>query len=179
LVSEPALQDLHELLADFSGQLVGLEKVLREEQACIAQREPERLAEVLQEKIRLLQQTEAMDALRVAHLTAAGLDNDPDGMAALLDRQLNGQAGGQAGEGARPGFGPDAEDLATVWASVLDGLRRCQAVNEANGAVIRKGMSENKRLLDLLRGDDPEAVACYGMDGGKPPTTGGRDLGKA
>lgn len=134
-------------------------QVLEEEQRWAIERPETPDPELLQRKVSLLQQVEALDLGRQALLREAAMENTADGMQALL-----------------AGAGDD--EAAAQWTRLLERLRHCQMLNEANGSVIRQQISRGQDLLAALRGDLPTERPDYEADGGRS-LRGGRELGRA
>jgi flagellar biosynthesis/type III secretory pathway chaperone len=67
--------------------------------------------------------------------------------------------------------------LSAKWNANLELARRCQKLNDSNGAVVSARLSRVQQLLMVVRGKSPPPV--YSARGSRLGTLGTRDLGRA
>ncbi len=151
---------LASLLTELLERSEHLQDALIEEQRCIAGRDLAALGAAVQRKMALLDDVQTLDAQRRAMVLAQGLPDTNSGMNELLSRSSD-------------------DGVQELWATLLHSLQQGQAMNEACGAIIRRSLEDNHRLLEVLRGEPMDSgQAAYGPGGTQQPRSG-RDLGSA
>jgi flagellar biosynthesis/type III secretory pathway chaperone len=68
-------------------------------------------------------------------------------------------------------------ELNTRWLANLQIARRCQKLNDTNGAIVTAKLSRVQQLLRVIRGTPSAPV--YSARGGRPGLLGSRDFGRA
>lgn len=141
---------LNALLSEQADRVHRLNALLQDERQALVSRDMNGLQGVLSRKVELLGAVEAAERQRMA-LAQQITGNAEPNMEACL-RQL-----------------PDADTALARWSDLLDALRECRAVNEANGGVIRHQQRGVSRTMELLDGDNPPRE----NDGYGPAAPGG------
>ncbi|MDN3517976.1 flagellar protein FlgN [Aquisalimonas lutea] len=153
--------DLDQLLHDQLERLEALNQLLQDEQTALVARDMEALPGLLSRKVELLGAVEADEQRRVQLAAAIGDDHGEAGMEACLERM------------------PDPDAARRRWHDLVEALRQCRALNDANGRVIQKQQTGVQRTMELLQ-EDTSASSAYGPDNASEPSPGGgREISRA
>lgn len=156
-----SLSNLDQLLHDQVERLEALNQLLRDEQAALVARDMDALPGLLSRKVELLGAVEADEQRRVRLAAAIGDDDGEAGMETCLDRM------------------PDPESARERWHGLVEALRQCRALNDANGRVIHRQQTGVQRTMELLQ-EDASGAQAYGLDSSSDPSPGsGREISRA
>ncbi|WP_193222222.1 flagella synthesis protein FlgN [Alkalilimnicola sp. S0819] len=132
--------------------------VLGDEQRSIADADGDALPALIQRKLELLQQLESLEQDRRRLLGHEAAANE-----GAMQAFIAGCARGDA--------------LEAQWQALLGQLRQLQAVNEASGALINRGLHQTEASLSVLTGRDRQNT--YESGGQRPGYGPGRELSRA
>jgi flagellar biosynthesis/type III secretory pathway chaperone len=149
---------MHDIFGQITATLERLSAILADEAERLKVRNIEGLDSLLADKLAALQAAELADGRRRELLVSAGYPGDAAGMrhylAAQGDQLLNAR-----------------------WEAILGLLQQVQILNEGNGRIIHRGLSQIEQMLDLLRGNDSQSAAVYGPTG-QTTRSGGKTLSR-
>lgn len=152
---------LDQLLHDQLERLEALNQLLRDEQAALVARDMDALPGLLSRKVELLGTVEADEQRRIELAKAIGGNESEADMETCLDRM------------------PDPGIARERWYGLVEALRQCRALNDANGHVIERQQTGVHRTMELLQADTSGAQA-YGLDSSSDPSPGsGREISRA
>lgn len=149
---------MQSILEQLTASLERLSALLHDEAERLRQQNIEGLDQLLSQKLEALQAVEALDGRRRDLLSQAGFSADETGMRDYMHQY----------EPALQGS----------WEAILASLQQLQALNEANGRIIHRGLEQTGQMLALLRGDDSPDASTYGP-GGHQARGGGGTLTRA
>lgn len=154
-----ACSSLAQLLQQELEVAAHLLEVLTTEHEVIASRDTDILQQVVAEKQDLLARLETSHKQRLALLSAAGLDANPDGFDVLLER---------------------CADLQLRWNNLKENLSSCQRQNQLNGALLESSRRSTHRALSILLGGQGDNSELYNQAGKSTPSVlGGNRVIKA
>ncbi len=136
-------------------------ELLEAEQQLLAGRDLHRLPALTAEKTDQAEKLEHLERERQHLLLAMGY------------QEANAEAMRQALAGL-----PGGHEANTDWEQALGALQRCQKLNQQSGIVLNNQRQQTQRALDILMGDQAQAVT-YGPGGRENRPTPGHNLGKA
>lgn len=158
-----ACSSLAQLLQQEQAVAAHLLEVLTAEHEAIASRDTDILQQAVAEKQDLLARLETSHKQRLALLSAAGLDANPDGFDALLER-----------------CAASGHDLQPRWNNLKESLSSCQRQNQLNGALLESSRRSTHRALSILLGGQGDNSELYNQAGKSTPSVlGGNRVIKA
>lgn len=155
---DPCRRQLATVLRQQQACCEQLLSILGDEAAALADRDADRLEQLITAKNSLMQTFEGLETQRVQCLSAAGFK--PDQMQACLawcDRD---------------------NLLAQSWHKLLDSLRSCQHENRKIGATVEASRRHVQQVLGLLRGQSPQANLYSASGTQTTPFAASRPLAK-
>lgn len=156
-----AASQMQAVLSGATEALRALLALLEEEIERLRTRNIEGLEALLSRKLEAVQSLERLERERQDAVRAAGFSADPAGMQSYLDH---------CGDTA----------LTSRWSELKALLQQVQLLNEANGNVINRSLSQVETQLALLRGEQPAAAGeTYGPGGNTRGRSGGREISRA
>lgn len=125
-------------------------KVLQQEQTQLVAIDAEQLANLSNEKNRLVNQLAVLTSNRYAALHTLGHAASEDGMRDWLAKSANKAVG----------------NATKIWQDLMSVAEAGKEINRTNGILIGKQLTRNQTALNILRGNtDSPATNFYGPDG--------------
>jgi len=134
--------------------------VLKQESLALP-KDPDKLQDIENEKIALLEELDQGHSLRNALLQQLGYSPSYEGTESLI------------------AWCDSSGELILAWRQFMDKIQQCKHLNSVNGSIINNGLRVVKQALSILQGGQSNGPSIYDAKGQQQGPASGRAIAKA
>ncbi len=150
------------LLLQAEEETTKLSIILKDELEIITSQNFDSLASILADKLKIADNIEKLEKQRSSILSKTGYSTDNDGTTQFINECDN------------------SAELQALWQKLINSIKHCQMMNQANKMVVDKNQKQIRRVLEVLTGQGSnQPNETYSRTGNKTSSFTGNEISKA